>query len=362
MAHEIGTFDRVAVTQASKRGAFDTADGWDWHGLARRMPQEHMTKDEAREAAGLNWRLIETGAVSGVVEFAGEAAPVRVIDDQAKILVREDTREVFGTVGAGFSVVQPFELFDVAEAIRDADSTLKIESVGSTNNGRYLFASIRGDSFEVCRGDTNTHYLTVILGMAGQAAWHHVPMAYRTLCKNGIRATLAQGRRNAATVSIRHSGDMAQKIKSAQAIVANWRDAQKGFEAHAAKLAAASITGDQADKYFAKVIEDLELGRKIPTAADSYSDKAKRRDRERAVDALRDMRSTLLREAETLGTPANAWLLANAATRFFDWTRDYRGADNKARREARIASITWGEKADAKVRAFTLAAELVGIG
>ena len=362
MAHEIGTFDRVAVTKASHIGGFDTRDGWDWHGLAKRMPGGSMTRDEAIKAAGLDtWRLLATEAVSGVIEFDGEPAPVRVVSDKHRLLVRSDTREVFTCVSDGYSIVQPPELFDVAEAIKLAGSDLQVESVGSVRNGRTLFASIRGGSFEVMPGDISHHYMTVILGMDGTAAWHHVPMAWRTLCNNGIRATLAEGRRKASTISIRHSGSMQDKINQARAIIAGWKATAQNFETTSRALAARAITPAEADRYFAQVIEDLELGRKIPDATKARTDKSARRDRDRCLEALQYMRSTLAREAQQLNAQPSAWLLANAATRFWDHGREYRGADNRARKEAKIGAITWGAQADAKVCAFKLAAELVGV-
>lgn len=358
MGHGIQEHDAVAVTQASIRGAFDTKDGWDWHGLAQRMPGDSMTIDEARKAARLDWQLLKVDGVSCMAEFAGEVQPVRIIKSDSSMLIRSDTREPFAVVSEGYAPTQPVELFDVAAAIIDAGKWLRVESIGSIDNGRTLFASVRGEDFEICRGDTNRHYLTIILGMAGNAAWHHFPMAWRTLCKNGVRATIAEGRRNASAVTIRHTGDISQKIAQARRIIESWKATADAYETTGRRLAAALIDKATADAYFARIIEDLELGEAVPDARKAMTDSGAKRKREKAVEMLQSMRRTMDREAQTLGVQPSAWLAANAATYWYDHVRTYRGANDKARRESKVLGTVMGQQADAKASAFRLALEL----
>lgn len=359
MGHGITATDAVAVTKASIRGAFDTADGWDWHGLAVRMPGDSMTIDEARRASRLDWQLLKVDGVSCVAEFPGEQQPTHVLKSDSSMLIRSDTREPFAVVSSGYSPTQPVELFDVAAAIIDAGAWLRVESIGSVDGGRTLFASVRGEDFEICRGDQNRHYLTIILGMAGNAAWHHFPMAWRTLCKNGVRATIAEGRRNASAVTIRHTGDMNQKVAQARRIIENWKQTATEYETIGRRLAGKAIDKAAADAYFARVIEDLELGEAVPDQRQAMTDKGAKRKREKAVDMLQSMRRTMDREAQTLGVQPSAWLAANAATHWYDHVRTYRGANDRARRESKVLGGTIGQQADAKAAAFRMALELV---
>lgn len=341
-----------AVQAPGKADGFTRADGKAWHGLGR-YTADAQTPEEALRLAGLDWLAIETGGVSGVAEING--TPVRVTTDTHKLLIRSDTGAVLGCVGAGYSAVQNHELPSIARALADeAAGEVTAESAGSIHAGRRVFMLLRGEAFDVRKGDTVYPYLLLANGHDGSLAFTATPTSVRVVCKNTLNMAIGKGKRSGAGVWIKHTGDTQAKIRQAREALARFKAATDDFRQQADALARRDMTREEIQAFWVDVLQRLELGGEIPRHP--RTDK-ERKTRDQAADILAQWARNFDAERATAG--ATAWNAANAATRWYDHQRHYRGKDNGARAETRLNTTLLGEVAGTKVEVFRSALALV---
>jgi phage/plasmid-like protein (TIGR03299 family) len=205
-----------------------------WHQFGNIVPDYPENKEEALNAAGLNWSVSKRSLYLGWTPCEG--APMQFTEaNGCYATVRDDLNMVLGQVGENYTVYRNEELFQFCEDIaREGSNGEKVrwETAGSLWDSRRIWVLLRlPHDFEVGK-DTNdivASYLLVTSSHDGSASLTATFTPVRVVCNNTLTAALNGAR---CSYSLRHTESLDGRVKEARNALAN------------------------ADKYFAKW-EDL---------------------------------------------------------------------------------------------------------
>lgn len=326
-----------------------------WHGLGR-VVETAPTPAEALTLANLGWSVLESAGVAGPVELPGEPEPVRFTTDTHKLLVRSDTREVLGVVGAGYQPVQNADLADLACTLAgESGEAVRVESAASIKGGRRVWFLLRGEPYALNRGkDEVIPYLLLANGHDGTQALIVTPTPVRVVCKNTLGAALS-GITRASLCWIKHSGSMDQKINQARRVIEAYRKAEDKGRENAERLDARTMTRTEIQEFWIDIYQRVELEGAIPTSPTSAEE---RKTRQEAIETIAAWSRRFDMEVQTGTASPSAWTAANAVTWWYDHERTVRGKDNRARNEARLFGKLFGQSAESKARVITAALAL----
>lgn len=240
MAHEIRSTDGMVLVGKPA-----------WHGLGTVMPEGILAPREALRIAKLDWRVRVAPIFAETTIQGGpsDGMPVRHAAPDHRAIVREDTGDVLGVVGEGFTPVQNEDLAELLQALGRP-----VETMGSLRGGRVLFALLRQGEFRVGAGDRTVQYLLAVNGHDGSRALSFLPTDVRVVCANTLR--MAEGAAG-ATVRLLHTSGLPERIRaassaleSAEALVSVQRTASE-------RLADTIWTDETMGRYLARTIEDV---------------------------------------------------------------------------------------------------------
>ena len=305
-----------------------------WHGLGSKIDPDAGI-DDWRIAAGLDWHIEKRPLVYGARNDNG------IIEPRAYSLfahVRSDTQEAIGHGSSRFQLVQPG---DTLEFYRDlvADSRFKIETAGSLNGGRKIWALARADVDLTLNGvDVLKPYLLLATANDGSMSTVADFTTVRVVCNNTL--TLAVGHNGGkASIKVPHSRKFdAFEVKRELGLI---DDRLETFAADADKLASRVISDREAVNYFA------ELYAKTDADGQLENEKTVERTVNKLMERYKNGPGAQLETAN--GT---LWGAVNSITNFLDFETVARSNDN------RFSSGQFGNGAQLKQRAFDRALEL----
>lgn len=342
-----------------------------WHG-AGTVVEGAMTTKEAFEKSGLDWpggvekrplfmpstrfdlnarpeSALEASALpsaSGQPPGNRLVNPIHVVDQHA--VVRNMDNTVLGVVGPAYQVIQNVAMFDFLDALTTGeDKVAKWESAGSLRGGRNVWALLNLPDSEITVGkdDRLLPYLLITNAHDGSAACRVIPTTVRVVCMNTLAAAIA-GEFRDLTVSIRHTGDVANKIAEAKLMLAQAATMFGAFEQVANELAAKVVDRSTFDA----LVETL-----FPAPAEDATDAVKTRvENQRALlaNAVVEERKLL-----TAGDAMSYWTVLNGVTRFVDHGQKVQLRGREAS-EARFENSFIGRGADFKAKAAAKLIEL----
>ncbi len=341
-------------------GAFARERAWHGHGT---VVEGAMTTEEAFVKSGLDWpggvekrplftvaskvdpnarpeTLIQAGQTPGQLGYAPPLllSPLLVPDQSAVVRVMDNA--ILGTVGPAYQVIQNVEMFNFLDALTAGeDKVAKWESAGSLRGGRNVWALLNLPDTEIVVGkdDRLLPYLLITNAHDGSAACRVIPTTVRVVCMNTLSAAIAGEFRN-LTVSIRHTGDVKNKIAEAKLMLAQAATMFGAFEKVANELAAVSVDRQSFDA----LIEEL-----FPTPDDDATDAVKNR----VTNNRTLLTEAIVEERKLLPAPdMSMWTVLNGVTRFVDHSQkvQLRGRDAS---EARFDNSFIGRGAAFKERA-----------
>lgn len=320
MAHEITDRDHLVLTGEKA-----------WHGLGT-VVEHAPTAMEALRIARLDWTVSMSGPIHGTWS-----------DDSGsdwsdhRLIRRDDTREVFACVGSGYTPVQNNKLAELADAL-GGQGMVKIESAGSLNAGRRVWFLLRSQSVEIGRGDEHVPYVMLANSHDGSISLRCYPTVVRVVCANTWRA--ADKGAGASGYAFRHTSNVSVRVEEIKDCLRQWGQARDVQVGRLNKLAAASISREQIQELWVRVIEACDG----PLPGTPTSPGEQRR-RDRAAESLAYMARVFDKESSRFG--ANALVAANAAT---NWIEHGRG---KLDGEARLNSRLFGHYGQLIDQAFT---------
>lgn len=213
MAHEITAQDGLYL--ATEKA---------WHGIGNVLP-EAVGSMEAMAAANLDWEvqvLPQFFCVPGTPEedvYESQYSRTVVRMPRKGRVDTDGTPEQFielSSVGPLWEPIQNRQMFEMIEQVGiglagGGLSKIKLESAGSMQQGRRVFALLRGDSFGVGKNgnDEVVKYLLLANGHDAQFSFRAVPTSIRVVCMNTLKMALA-GAKGAFT--FRHVGDTQKRL------------------------------------------------------------------------------------------------------------------------------------------------------
>ena len=199
-----------------------------------------VTKDyrEILKTSGLDYKTVSEDLF---MEHEGE----KILIPNKKVLLRDDTKEIFGVVSDRYQICQNEDAFDFVDYIEDV--TLK------KAGGVAGFVWMIGELPEVTvLGDKITPNLIFQNSHDGNCSIKTTICMLRMVCQNQFVAAFNN---SPATISIKHNGDLNQKLESAKITMSDVYDYVKNYDAVANELVMQKVTPKKLDKiieeYFA---------------------------------------------------------------------------------------------------------------
>ena len=267
-----------------------------WHGLGN-VIEEAMSITDALELSGLNWNISKTSGIN----VGG------IWTDEYTGIVREDVGEVLGIVSPSYKIMQNYEVFQLAEYFGDQ---VKVESAGSIQNGRRAYLLLRGETFDAGKWDEVTKYMALFWGHDGTISVTALPTSVRVVCKNTLDQVIGQADNTTNKISIKHAGDMEEKIAAAQEAILRFNEVGQFFEERVNRLSNSDPSRSEINNFFAGIYKMITGNPIITNPQDEKEERAMLD----ATTRISKWVETMESEVETHGFEVNYWTAANAVT------------------------------------------------
>ena len=309
-----------------------------WHGLGTRLRGDvRYSVEQFLAAAGLDWDVAAEPIFNAEGQRLHKGQVVRRLTDNRELAI----------VGPAYTVVQNREaasIFDIA--INEFGAS--IEVAGALGDGEVCWALARlqgGDVDVTGTGDNVNGYALLKWGHDGSTGVNGSATAIRVVCQNTL--ALAASSDKATFAKIRHTASAKDRVKQAQQLFTGLTKTLIASGESFAQLASRRLTSAEIIAYVEKV---------FPGEAGVVSDTLKAR---RATVSQLVFSGVGVEKATALtGGDPNAWSVYNAVTEYFDHVRPAEAASVAGRDNANVSAL-FGGNADAKVKALSLARQLV---
>lgn len=298
MPHGIQEFDSMFSVRKSP-----------WHGLGVVLDESPNGVEDALISAGLNWEVEQKPVL---VQVGGD--DLDIITDEVDgyyVNMRSDTGHPLGIVTKRYSPVQNRDAFSFLANI--FESEMYFETAGSLMNGRRVWVLMRLPEWITVGGDQVMPYAFISNSHDGKSSVMCACTPVRVVCGNtlGAAVRMAKGMNAQRTYTIRHLGNMHDKLHEARNVMQVTINYYEQFKVLGDKLARCKVGPTDLDRF----IETL-----LPITDDLGDRAAKNRAMAR-VDIAR-IYSGHSDHPETQGeSPNTLWCLYNAAAEYADWYR-----------------------------------------
>lgn len=279
-----------------------------WHGLGTKVP-DSSTVEAAMAGTVIGSEILRVplampgpnGCDLQEVTLPSGAGMVAIVrsGDWRTLAVRTD----------GFQVAQPMDAARLLDAIGE-DVGAKFSVIGSIKQGCVFWAQAEVDAFDATgNGDLVRTYLTFTDGYDGKHTASFGLTTVRAVCENTITHAIDQGRLSVAWHTIRHRGDVTNKLAAAAAAVDAALKGKQGLRDFARKLAVVPFTADRMDA----------LAKQVLGAAESAEVATQTQNK---VATMVNLFST-----GTGNSGKTAWDALNAVSEWSTWAQPVRGRD-----------------------------------
>lgn len=304
---------------------------------------------QARTLAGLNWEPVHAPLYVDLSALAHHEDDEPVAVEKERAVVRSDSGAMFGVVGREHKLLSNAEMFAFADTLLDQADTSWATSEpfgGALGGGKapFLAFQLPGD-IQVAGKDAVDMGVLLTNGHVGNTAFVLSVLPIRNRCSNVVTAALQAGRKgqNLFRYTIQHSGDLAEKVKSAREALDMTTAYMREFASLADRMAAVDF--DQAA--FDDFLTDL-----VPLA-DGAGDRARKTVEEQRGTFRFNWRDTLTLDPDLKAT---AWGALNVVTEVIDHgALDVRRSAIPAP-ERRMRAVHFGTGAALRNRAYSLLA------
>jgi phage/plasmid-like protein (TIGR03299 family) len=255
--------------------------------------------------------------------------------------VRTDNGRVLGIVSENYQIVQNEELVYMAEQIT-RNNNMKVSTAGELSGGEKVWLSIEADAFNVSGNDDVFPYLLLTNGHNGMQSLGGTPTSVRVICQNTLNMAMREGRAQGSYISIRHKGNMGDKMESLMNTLGEFYKRTEEFATNSRTLAAKSVDSSMLHAYFSHMYNKF-----VKNVPDDPKSDSEVRAHTKKINAL--LKWNINFDNETGECGANLWTAMNAITKWLDHDTSYRG-ENKT--ENRFVSNFFGNNASTKERLF----------
>ena len=253
--------------------------------------------------------------------------------------VREDTKTILGIVGPDYQVVQNRELAYLCERLANTND-IKVETAGSLNGGQRVWIQMKGDAFDVGpKYDTNIPMTLFTNGHDGMWSLNCLPTSIRVICQNTLNMALNQGKKNNMIISLKHVGNMQDRLESMLIAVEEFKHRSELFRENAQLLGSKEVNTEFIQRFWTELYVNM-----FGDIHDSPMNESQSEDNKSAMSTLNKWANTF--DSEVKHSGANLWTAMNAVTYWLDHQQIYRGV-NKS--ENKFVDVLFGNGAKEKV-------------
>lgn len=307
---------------------------------------EGLSLEEATTRAEMNWTVSKRPIY--VMNTPFDTDEKLYTTNKFFATTRDDTNTILGVVGPDYQVVQNYELAYLCERLQGSD--VKIETAGSLDGGRRVFIQMRGNAFDVGpKRDTNIPMTLFTNGHDGQWPLSSLPTSIRVVCQNTLNMALNQGKRNNMIISLKHVGNMQDRLESMIDAIENWKDRTDQFQERAEILARKEVNTEFVQNFWTQIYSDM-----FGEIHENPMNDAQNEDNKSAKSTMTKWANTFDSEVKLSG--ANLWTAMNAVTYWLDHQQIYRGAKKN---ENRFVDTLFGDGAREKVNVMNAALQYV---
>jgi phage/plasmid-like protein (TIGR03299 family) len=298
---------------------------------------KYQTAEEAVRNSPLNWEVGKYPVI-GIDPETGE--DIGQPDRDHFAVIRKTDGKILGQVGKKYSIVQNYDAFAFLDRAA-GDKLILYETCGVFNDGKqiWIIAKLVGMTIEPVPGDVCQMYALLASGHDGRLSLIANIILGRPSCSNALVAAIKSSK---SGITIRHSGNVADKMKTAEKVL---KLAQKQYE-HFGR-AAEVLAKTQIDSRDWGVFLDSLIGEI---------------DEDKPSARLRNQRAELTRLFEEgpgtdiPGVNGTAWGALNAVTAWTTHSRSTRGhgGDEDKAAEKRLESVFFGTGNDMNQKAMSL--------
>jgi phage/plasmid-like protein (TIGR03299 family) len=320
----------------SAEGVFATPP---WHNLGVSLV-DAFTSEVAIRKGQLDWLVeqVDLQAADGTEAMGW------------KLNRRGDNKLALGIVGPQYCIVQNHEAFKFMDSLV-MDGIVKYESAFSLGGGKQVVLLIRMPKVdEIVAGDTQERFGLLNTSHDGSSEIRFGITTVRVCCQNTLK--LAMDRGGIGQIRLRHTFCIHDKLDEAKRLIA---EADKVFEEQTRKcrqLAKYRLVSNEWQRY-------LNIVAPVPQTIDpEYTPQRAKR-----IVETRTNMDQLFREGEhqqMAGVKGTAWAAYNAVSEYVD-ALPRRGANDRARSEARFRVVLTGTGHNIKQRAFDTACNLAEV-
>lgn len=223
-----------------------------WHGLGHVLT-DYPTREEAQRLVH-PWEPVKVPVYTATVVAQtpdGGLLDYQPVEGQ-KAVQRSDNGAVLGVVNDTLGLVTNNDLWDVAEAVGQADGGIQIETAGSLDGGRKVWALLRFTEPLTIAGDPNgavVPYFALQNAHDGSGSFRGQAINTRIVCANTSRAADVEAKGSGYEFTFRHTRKVSQRVEEAKAAVALWREGVVMWQTAMEHLAGIRITREQVDRF-----------------------------------------------------------------------------------------------------------------
>jgi len=321
-----------------------------WHGLGVNVIGAESGQ-EMLTLGGLDWQVNQLPLYGALPLVEGEEMLQTIEVNSHVANVRSDTNALLGVVGKGYKPFHNAQLIDLVNALGKDGEKVDVESVGTLQGGRRVWALVRAESFAVNDTDRTASYLAVCAGHDGSMAINLFWTSVRRVCLNTFRRAF-YGRKNGIT--IRHEGGVMEKVGAAKQALGLMHATTVEEAAEALALNARTMNREELQRFWL----DVYTANEGPVVANPKNE-AETNAKERAVKTLAEWAEMFDADRRRVSGSASAWTAFNAVTEWYDHKRPVKGKNDAARNDNRIYGALWGASSEKKDNARQMALALV---
>lgn len=314
MSHEITQTDNILSVREMP-----------WHGLGVVL-DDHPTRREAQTLVH-PWEPMETPVFAQVPYVDADGPQVRYEEiSGSKAIQRSDNGDTLGIVNESYGLITNEEMWDVVEAVGSIGTDIKIETAGSLDGGRKVWALLRMTEPLHIKGDPNggtVAYLAFQNGHVGNGSFRAQALNTRIVCANTSAAADVESKRNGYEFTFRHTSKITERIEEAKAAVGMWREGVQVWQHAMEHLVTLKVT-DEGVEEFVQRFQPMPPERLI-------SDRVRNN-----VETAREELRTILNSQTGEGITNTAFGLLQGSIEWAHHVRATKGKDNRSRMESRF--------------------------
>jgi phage/plasmid-like protein (TIGR03299 family) len=335
MAHEITSTDSLLLVAKPA-----------WHGLGLVVP-ETCTPRQAITVAGLDWGVESLPVFTEYMDEMNTKTTEELPFRANYRLNKDGTRAYLGMVSDSYQIIENWEVADFCEAL-GGEKVVHIETVGSLRGGKRIWFLLRGDAFEVGKGDEIFPYVLVSNGHDGGSPFRITPTSVRTVCSNTLHQSIPRednGQLHQSAFVLKHTTNLMERVSQAKEALKHYNTSLETFKKTAAELANIQINTQQLTEFFMQSYAE-DFGE----IANNPQDKKQERHKARAMDAFSSFTKRFDDEKEIAN--ASRWCALNAYSGLIQHDKKSKGSNDESRVEKKVESNLFGLNIKRTMAAF----------